>query len=158
MFVIGLLFTLAATGMSMYAQKQAGDASMAAGRHQNQLERARAANLENEFIERATRQRINDRADRSRLIARQGASGLTAHGAPELILGKAAAAQELAIADAARNANQQASDARARGQMALFEGQQTKSASRLSMLGTGLQAGASLYTTGTQAKHQGLIK
>jgi hypothetical protein len=138
----------------MFGSYQQGKAAAAQARYTNELERARATNLENEFIERSTRARINDRAERSQLIARQGASGITGAGAPELILGKAAAAQELAIADAARNANQQASDARQRGQIAIFEGQQARSAATLSMLGTGLSGVGSTFTTLAKRKDE----
>jgi hypothetical protein len=141
----------------MYTQNQAAQAANAQARNQDALSKARASNLENEFIERATRARINNRAERSALIARQGSSGLTSAGSAELILGKAAAAQELAIADAARQANQQASDERARGQIALYEGKQATQSARLSMLGTALSTGSSLYGSVTTGKYQGTI-
>jgi hypothetical protein len=157
MFALGLLFSLASTGLSMYGAHQQGKAAVQQANYQNDIQRARAANLENEFLERSTRQRINDRTARSNLIARQGRSGITSAGAPELILGRAAAAQELAIADAARGANQQASDARHAGKIALFEGQQAKSAARLSMLGIGLQGASQAFSSYSQGRHQGAI-
>jgi hypothetical protein len=157
MVALGILFSLASTGLSLFSASRQSKATTMAARYENQLQQARATNLENEFIERATRQRINDRTARSQFAARLGRSGITSAGAPELILSRAAASQELAISDAARVANQQAADARHRGTLALYQAKQQKDATRLSMLGIGLQGAAQSYTQYTNLRYHGAL-
>lgn len=159
MFIVASILTGASVGMAMYSQYQQGKAGAAAGKYKASIERMKAENTEREFHENTLRQRRNDREVRSAITGRQARSGFTLNSESALnIIGEAAGRQQLAIADAARAANQQATDARQRGDVAIYEGNQARYASKLSMLGTGLEEAAGAFSTVNTGKDIGTVR
>lgn len=140
---IGIIGTLASTGLQIYGQHQQAKSAQQAAEYNNSLALAEAANKEAETRQATERARINDRADLADL--RTHLSGNIATGTPLLILGQAAGAQELAIQDAARNSTIQADGLRQQGKMGLWEAEQTGQAAKLQMIGTGLQGLSSAF-------------
>lgn len=158
MAVLGILFSLASTGLSMFAAHSSGKAAKQQAEYSAEIERQRALNTEREFHEQTLRQRRSDRTARSAIVARHGKSGIVGSTGSALnIIGEAAGRQELAIADAARAANQSAQDARSRATMAIYEGNAQASASKLSMLGIGLQGAANTFSTTRQLRYHGAL-
>lgn len=158
MFALGILFSLASTGLSMFAAHSQGKAAMQQASYSNEIAQQKARNTENEFHERTLRQRRADRETRANITASQAKSGIvTSSGSALRIIGEAAGRQELAIADAARTANASAAADRHRGAIALYEGRQAKSAARMSMLGIGLQGASQAFSTIRTGQYQGAI-
>jgi hypothetical protein len=144
--IIPAILTLAAIGVSMYAANQQAAAQAKSSAAQANILEQNAANTEAEFHERTLRLRRQNRGERDSMVAKIAKSKLSTTSASALeIIGEAAGRQELAIKDAARKANQDASDSRQRASVARFEGAQAKSAGSLSMLGIGLKGAASAY-------------
>ena len=157
MGAIGLLGTVASTGLAMYGQRQQAKAQVAAARYNNQLAEAEARNVELETGEGIKRQRMAARAGLADLRNRMAGSGLvTTSGTPLMVVGESAGRIEVGIADAARAANMQATSLRARGKMGLWEADQYSAASRLSMFATGLGGLTSAFGKYQEGRHVGI--
>lgn len=154
---IGLIGSVASTGLAIYGQAQQAKAQEAAAEYNNQLAQAEARNTEVESIEAIKRQRANNRSGMAEIRARLASSGLQADtGTPLSIVGEAAGRMEIDIADAARRAAMQAASLRAQGKMGLWEAEQASSASRLNMLATGIQGATSAFGMYQEQKYQGV--
>jgi hypothetical protein len=156
---IGLIGSVASTGLAIYGQAQQAKAQEAAAEYNNQLALAEARNSEAETSEAIKRQRQNNRSGLAEIRARLASSGLQADtGTPLSIVGEAAGRMEVDIADAARRAAMQAASLRAQGKMGLWEADQASSASRLNMLATGIQGATSAFGMYQEQKYQGAYR
>ena len=157
MGAIGLVGTLASTGLQMYGQNQAAKAQVQAAKYNNKLAEAEARNREIETTVGIQRQRVNHRAALADLRNRAAFSGVqTTTGTPLLVAGEAAGRMEMQIQDASRSAAMQAASMRAQGQMGLWEAAQASSASKLNMLATGISGAANAFGQYRTGKYQGL--
>jgi len=155
--LLGLLGTAVSTGFSIFAQNQQAEAAEAAADYNNLLARREADNLERETAEQIKRRRIQNRDALASLRTRLTASGVqTTTGSALLLQGEAAGRLELEIADAARAAAMQAASLRAKGQMALWEGEQAASSARLGMIGTAISGLGSAFGQYQEGSYQGL--
>lgn len=146
----------AGTGMQMYGQRQQGKAAMQAAEYNNRLLQAEARNKELETHEAIKRQRESNRSTLSSMRNQLASSGFVSDlGSSLLLQGETAGRMELAIQDAARSANMQATSLRAKGAMALWEGKQTKYASNLSAIATGIEGVGKMAQTAYTGKTQG---
>lgn len=176
---IGLVGSLASTGLSMYGQSQAAkaqgmaadyNARMAndAAAYNAKLAEGEARNREVETTVGIQRQRASNREALAALRTRMAASGVqTTTGTPLILAGESAGRLEIGIQDAARTAAMQAASLRAqgrmgiweadaRGRLGLWEAAQASSASRTGMLATGIQGAASAYGQYRQGKYTGI--
>lgn len=154
---IGLIGTVASTGLQLYSQHQQAKSAEAAAQYNNTLAEREATNTELQTAEGIKRQRINDRAALAELKVRLSASGSqSTTGSPLSLIGDVAGRQEITIADAARNASMQAASLRAKGKMGLWEADQVASASKLQMFGTALQGATSAFGMYQQGSYQGV--
>ncbi len=128
------------TGLQMFGQVQAGKSALAAADYNNKLAQREAANTVASSQEAIRRQREGNAESLADLQLQAAASGVqTTTGTPLVLAGTAAGRLELGIADAARNASMHAASQRAAGKMALWEGQQAKTAAYLSAAATGVK-------------------
>lgn len=154
---IGLIGSVASTGLAIYGQAQQAKAQEAAAEYNNQLAQAEARNTEAEAAEGIKRQRQNNRSALAEIRTRLASSGVQADtGTPLTIIGEAAGRMEIDIADASRRAAMQAASLRAQGKMGLWEAEQASSASRLNMLATGIQGATSAFGMYQEQKYQGV--
>lgn len=157
MGAIGIVGTLAATGLQMYGQHQQAKAAEAAAEYNNDLAQAEAGNREAETREGISRERINNRADLASLRTRMAAQGRqVTTGTPLVLLGNAAGTLELGIQDAARASRMQADSMRAQGKMGLWEAEQQGKAAKLAMIGTGIQGITSAFGQYQEGKQLGM--
>ena len=154
---VGLIGTVASTGLSIYSQHQQAKAAEQAAQYNNELAQREATNRELETAQGIARQRANDRASLADLRTRLAGSGtLTTTGTPLTLMGEAAGRLELGIADAARRANMEASSLRAQGAMGIWEAKQQRSAANLSMLATGISGVSRAFGMYQQDSYQGV--
>jgi hypothetical protein len=154
---IGLVGSLASTGLQLYGMKQQAKAVTQAAEYNNALAQREAANREAETAQAITRERINQRSALSDLRNRLANSGLqTTTGTPQLLAGEAAGRFEIGIADAARAASMQAASLRAQGKMGLWEAATNKAATKTAMLATGISGVASAFGKYQEGAYQGL--
>jgi hypothetical protein len=176
---IGLIGTLANTGLQMYGQNQSAKAQMQAAKYNAnagrlsaeynlKLAENEATNSENQTSEGVKRQRISNRSALADLRNRASSSGLqSTTGASLLVAGESAGRLEIGIQDAVRASAMQAASLRARGRMGLWEADvqgkmglweaaQAKSASRIAMLGTAIGGATSAFGQYRTGKYQGL--
>jgi hypothetical protein len=157
MGAIGLVGSLAATGLSMYGQHQASKAQTQAAKYNDALAQAEAANRETETRVGIQRQRVSNREALAGLRARMAHSGVqTTTGTPLILAGESAGRFEIGIQDAARSAAMQANSLRAQGKMGLWEAAQAKQAGKINMIATGIQGISSAFGQMQQGKHQGI--
>ena len=145
-WVIGITagISLATTAVQMSAAESAADDVTAAQRANARNLEIEARNREIETGEQIKRQRIKDRQERAAIRARLAKSGtLTTSGTPLLILGEAAARQNLAIMDAVRGANRDASALRQEGGMKLWEADANDAAAKNNSTATAVSGVAS---------------
>lgn len=154
---LGIIGTLASTGVAIYGQAQQAKAAQQAAEYNNKLAEQEALNREAETREGTLRQRINNRADLATLRTRMAAGGsrLTT-GTPLIVLGDAAGKLELGIQDASRASAMQAAALRAQGKMGLWEADQQGSAAKLQMLGTGVSGITSAFGQYQEGKNLGI--
>jgi len=154
---VGLIGGLLSTGVALWGQAQQQKAADQAAEYNNTLAQAEATNNEAETAEAIKRQRINNRADMATLRTRMAASGrLLTTGTPLLVLGDAAGAMQLGIADAARASAMQAESQRAQGRMGLWEADVSGEASKLAMAGTALKGFTSVYGDYKEGSYLGM--
>jgi len=157
MGAIGLVGSLAATGLSIYGQHQASKAQTAAAKYNDQLAQSEAANREQETRVGIQRQRVSNREALAGLRTRMAASGVqTTTGTPLILAGESAGRLEIGIQDAARSAAMQANSLRAQGKMGLWEAAQAKQAAKINMIATGIQGVSSAFGQYKQGSHQGI--
>lgn len=147
---------IASTAVTIVSNEKAADAAEDAA-FQNKLRAdAEARNRELEAAEAIKRQRERDKREKAAIRARLSQQGtLTTSGTPLLILGEVAANQELAIQDAVRAANMQASSLRAQGAMGLWEAESTAAALTNKSIAAGIQGISSAATGYSDAKYNG---
>jgi hypothetical protein len=139
MGALALIGTAVSTGVAIYGQQQQQQAVEQAAEYNNDLAEKEALNKEAETREATRRQRINNRADLAAMrVGMTGQGRQLTTGTPLLLLGDAAGALDLGIADATRAATMQAASLRAQGKMGLWEADQAGQASKLAMIGTGV--------------------
>lgn len=154
---IGLIGTLASTGVQMYGQRQAAQAEMQAAQYNQRLAEQEAANRETETRAGIARQRVSNREALAELRNRMAFSGVqTTTGTPLLVAGESAGRMEIEIQDAARRANIEAASLRAKGRMGIWEAQQAKAATRINLLATGLKGASSAFGQYQDGKYQGI--
>lgn len=153
---IGLVGTLAATGLQMYGQHQAAKAQTQAAEYNDKLAQGEARNLEVETSVGIQRQRVKNREALASLRNRAAFSGVqTTTGTPLVMAGEAAGRFEMSIQDAARTAAMQTASLRAQGKMGLWEAAQAESASKINMLATGISGAANAFGQYRSGKYQG---
>lgn len=180
MGAIGIVGTLASTGLQMYGQHQSAKAQMEAAKYNAKAARLsaeynlklaenEATNSENQTSEGVKRQRISNRSALADLRNRSASSGLrTTTGVPLMVAGESAGRMEIGIQDAVRASSMQAASLRAKGKMGLWEADaagkmglweaaQAKSASRIAMLGTAISGATSAFGQYRTGKQQGLF-
>lgn len=154
---VGIIGSLASTGLSIYGQMQQAKAAEQAAEYNNKLAQNEATNQELQTSEAIKRQRQNNRSALAEIRTRLAGSGLQADtGTPLTVIGEAAGRMEIDIADAARRSAMQAESLRAQGRMGLWEADQQASASRLNMLATGIQGATSAFGMYQEQKYQGI--
>ena len=154
---IGLIGTVASTGLAIYGQRQQAQAQEQAAAYNNRLAQAEARNVESQTSEDIARQRTANRAGLASLRARMASSGvLTTTGTPLLLAGEAAGRLEVGIADAARRANMQAASLRAKGRMGVWEAEQYASAANLASIGTAVSGATRAFGMFQQGSYQGV--
>jgi hypothetical protein len=159
MGAIGMVGTLAATGLQMYGQHQAAKAQTEAAKYNNQLAEDEARNREVETSAGIQRQRVQNRAALASLRNRAAFSGVqTTSGTPLILQGEAAGRFEMGIQDAARTAAMQAASLRAQGRMGLWEAAQASSASKINIAATGISGAADAFGQYRSGKYQGVFK
>lgn len=159
MGAIGLVGTLASTGLQMYGQHQAAKAQNEAAEYNNKLAEAEARNRETETSVGIQRQRVQNRAALATLRNRAAFSGVqTTSGTPLIVQGEAAGRFEMGIQDAARTAAMQAASLRAQGKMGLWEAAQASSASNINILATGISGATNAFGQYRSGKYQGVFK
>jgi hypothetical protein len=157
MGAIGLIGTVASTGLQLYGMHQQGKAAEQAAKYNNLLAQREADNRERQTSEGIKRQRQNNRAELAQMRVAAGASGVrTTTGTPLALLGEGAGRMEIQIADAARNAGIQADSIRAQGTMGLWQAKQQQSANKIAMLGVGIQGLSSAFGKFQEGQYQGL--
>lgn len=148
--------TLVSTGLQIDAQQKAADAQEDAALQNQRLAEAEAQNRELEAAEAIKRQREIDKREKSAIRARLSQQGtLTTSGTPLLILGEVEANQNLAIQDAVRAANMQASSLRAQGSMGLWEAGQASAAADAQSIATGIKGLTSAAGSYSSASYNG---
>lgn len=154
---IGLIGTVASTGLAIYGQRQQAQAQEQAARYNNNLAQAEARNVEMESAEAIARQRIRNREGLASLRARMAASGtVSTTGTPLLLAGETAGRMEIEIADAARRANIQASSIRGQGRMGIWNAKQASAAGNLASIGTAIRGATSAFGMYQQGSYQGV--
>lgn len=157
MGAIGLIGTLAATGIQLYGQSQQQGAVEAAAKYNAKLKEQEALNTEAETREAIIRQTENNRAQRAAYRVALGGSGDRSDtGTAPLILADIAGKQQLSIADAARASAMEAASLRAQGKMGLWEAEQQGRASRIAMVGTAIQGVTSAFGKYQEGKSVGI--
>jgi translation initiation factor 1 (eIF-1/SUI1) len=155
---LGLIGSVASTGLSIYGASQQASAAKQAARYNAAIAEAEAKNQELQTAEGIKRQRMNNRAALSELRNRLANSGtITTSGSPLTVQSETAGRMELAIADAARASAIQAESLRAKGRMGLWEADQMTRAARISMFGTAIGGAASAFGTYSQARYTGAL-
>jgi len=153
---LGLVGSVASTGLSIYGQNSQAKAQQQAAAYNNALAAAEAKNLEAQTMEGIARQRRRNRSSLSELRARLAAGGTqSTTGAPLLLMGESAARMETSIADAARSTAMQAASLRAKGRMGLWEADTMAAATRTNMLATAVGGAASAFGQYQQGKYYG---
>ena len=158
MAAIAAASSAAATGVSMYGQHQQAKGVKYAAKYNNKVAENEASNRQSEAREQGKRAQIRKRkklAEIRNSLAGQGT--LISSGTPLDILGESSANMQLQIADASRTANMQANSLRAKGQMGLWEAAQFSRASKIKMVGTGLEGISKLASSAVSAKYHGII-
>ena len=154
---IGLIGSVASTGLAIYGQAQQAKAQEAAAKYNNTLAQNEATNQELQTAEAIKRQRQNNRSALADIRTRLSASGVQADtGTPLTVLGEAAGRMEIDIADAARRSAMQAASLRAQGKMGLWEADQAAAAARINMLATGIKGATSAFGMYQEQKYQGI--
>jgi hypothetical protein len=137
---------------------QQGKAAAAVSEYNAKLLEAEGKNKEAEFMQGATRERMNQDRHLSAIRTRLATSGVqSTTGTPLAIFGDTASAFQLGVSDAARSTNMQLAMLRQKQAMLRYEGRQAQQAGFLSALGTGLQGlgqASSMYST---HKYQGTL-
>lgn len=153
---IGLIGGLLSTGLAISGAKAQDKMQRQVAKYNARLAEMEAHNRELETAESIRRQSINDRSARATLLTRAAASGSsTTSGSIPLIMGKAAAAQTLAINDAARAAAIQASALRQRGAMELWKSKVSSLNTRNQIRGLAIQGIAQAASTFAQNRQLG---
>ena len=153
---ISIAATLASAAVTIVSSEKAADAADDAALANKQRADAEARNRELEAAEAIKRQRERDKREKSAIRARLAQGGtLTTSGTPLLILGEVAANQELAIQDAVRATNMQASSLRAEGTMGLWEADTTRAALTNKSIAAGIQGLSSAASGYTDASYNG---
>jgi hypothetical protein len=154
--ITAIVSTVAGTAVSIVSANNAADAAEDAAIRNKQLADAEARNRELEAAEAIKRQRLRDQREKSAIRARLAQQGtLTTSGTPLLILGEVAANQELAIQDAVRQANMQASSLRAQGTMGLWEAEATGAALTNKSIAAGIDGLSTAAGSYSAAKYNG---
>lgn len=154
----GLLLTGISTGLSVYGQMQQGETAQKVAEYNAANLETEAANQEATFAEQVKRERMNMARETASLRVKLNASGTQAASGDNLnILGDIASNQQLSIADAARASAMQTSSLRQKAGMTLWDGRMAASSSRLSAFGTLLQGGASMASSFSTQKYQGVF-
>lgn len=147
---VSAVTTIVSTATTLYAADQQKEATEAAAFANKQRLDAEARNREEEAAEAIKRQRLRDKREKAALRARLAQSGsLTTSGTPLALLGDLAANQELAIQDAVRAANADATALRDKGNMGIWEAKQSNAATNNQAIGAtldGVSSGIGLYT------------
>lgn len=153
---VAIAATVASTAVSIVSANNAADAADEAARINDQNAQAEAHNRELEAAEAIKRQRERDKREKAAIRARLAQGGtLTTSGTPLLILGEVAANQELAIQDAVRATNMQASSMRDAGKMGLWEADSNRAATFNQNIATGISGLSSAATGYSDAKYKG---
>lgn len=147
---VAAVTTVVSTATTLIAaDKQKSAAEDAALANKQRLD-AEARNREAEAAESIKRQRLRDKREKAALRARLAQSGsLTTSGTPLALLGDLAATQELAIQDAVRAANADATALRDKGNTGIWESKQANAAIDNQSIGAvadGVASGVGLYT------------
>ena len=159
MGAVGLIGTVASTGLQLYGQHQQAKAVKSAASYNNNLAEAEAHNTELETAEAIKRTRINNRASLAEARASLSDSGtLTTSGSPLNLLGEAAGRMETGIADAARASAMETERLRQKGRMGLWEAKQQAKAIKLNMLGTGIAGLTKAASQFQEGSYQGLYR
>ena len=153
-----LAMTAVSTGLAIYGQNQQAKSAVQAAKYNNTLAQNEATNLANTAREAQTRERQRNRRQIAQLrnnLAGQGT--LNSSGTPLAILSDSQTNLSLGIADAARATDMQTAALRARGQMGLWEANQSRSASRIGMFGTALSGATKAVSGYRDFKYTGAI-
>lgn len=153
---IGLIGGLLSTGLAISGASAQDKMQRQVAKHNARLAEMEANNREKETAESIRRQTINDRSARATLLTRAAASGTsTTSGSSLILLGRAAAAQSLAIADAARASSIQAAALRQRGAMEIWQSKVTSINAKRQMTGMAIQGIAGAVSTFSQNRYLG---
>jgi hypothetical protein len=153
---IGLIGGLLSTGLAISGAKAQDKMQRQVAAHNARLAEMEASNREKETAEGIRRQTINDRSARASLLARAAASGSsTTSGSSLILLGRAAAAQSLAISDAARASSIQAASLRQRGAMELWQSKMNTINTKRQITGFAISGLAQAANTFSQNRYLG---
>jgi hypothetical protein len=153
---IGLIGGLLSTGLAISGAKAQDKMQRDVAKHNARQMELEAQNRERETAEQLKRQGINDRSDRASLRTRLAARGSsTVTGTALILQGRAAAAQSLAINDAARASMMQASALRQRGAMALWQSKISSQQTKKQIFGLGITGIAKAVSTFAENKYLG---
>jgi hypothetical protein len=159
---VGMLFSGISTALQVKSSLDQGKAAVATAKYNDRNAQAEARNNELEFMEATKRARINQRKQMSTLRSRLSTQGTRTDTGPALdILGETAGNFQLAISDAARATNMQASAIRQAGKMGkmgIWEAKQVKKAATMQAIGTGIQGITSAVSAYGHNKFSGAIK
>jgi hypothetical protein len=156
---VGMLFSGISTALQVKSSLDQGKAAVATAKYNDRNAQAEARNNELEFMEATKRARINQRKQMSTLRSRLSTQGTRTDTGPALdILGETAGNFQLAISDAARATNMQASAIRQAGKMGIWEAKQVKKAATMQAIGTGIQGITSAVSAYGHNKYSGAIK
>lgn len=156
---VGMLFNGISTALQVKSSLDQGKAAVATAQYNDRNAQAEARNTEAEFMEATKRARINQRKQMSTLRAQLSTQGTRTDTGPALdLLGETAGNFQLAISDAARATNMQASAIRQQGKMGIWEAKQVQKAAKLQAIGTGIQGITSAVAAYGHNKYSGAIK
>jgi hypothetical protein len=158
MGALGLIGSVASTGLQIYGMSQQAGAQKQAARYNALLMEREAANREAETSQAIVRRRQSNVSALSEIRAALAAAGTrTTTGSPLGLMGEAAGRMDLDIADAARAAAMQAASLRAKGAMGLWESKQAGRAANIGMLGAGISGLSSAWGKYSDGRYQGLF-
>ncbi len=143
--IITAVISAAGAATSYVGQQSAAKAAEDTGRQQQAAADASARNQEAQTNEAILRERTNNRRRLARMHADMaGTSGLTMGGSSMDVFAETSGNMELQVQDAARAGSMAAANTRMQGDMALWQGRTSATATRIGSYGSLLTSGAAL--------------